>query len=58
MGHVIARLGEAVPRTELERDVRAFAAGVRSEAVPMALRGLCAKLGPHADRLQTLGGVG
>jgi len=50
-----AAAGEVVPRRSLERDVWGFRAGTRSEAVPVAMRRLRAKIG---DALFTVRGVG
>lgn len=55
---LLERAGQVVLRTTLERDVWGFATGTRSEAVPVALRGLRKKLGPHGRRLETLRGRG
>ena len=44
LGYLVARPGQLVTRRELERDVWGFRAGVRSEAVPVCMRRLRAKL--------------
>lgn len=54
--YLAERPGAVVSRAELEREVWRFAEGVRSEAVPVAMRRLRQKLGPGA--LSTVRGEG
>jgi tetratricopeptide (TPR) repeat protein len=59
--YLAQRLGEAVRRDRLEREVFGFRAGTRSEAVPVAIRRLRAKIEPSPDAptlLLTVQGVG
>ncbi|MES2643723.1 MAG: winged helix-turn-helix domain-containing protein [Myxococcota bacterium] len=54
--YLLARVGEVVPRARLEVAVWGFTPGVRSEAVPVAMRRLRQKLG--AGVLETVRGEG
>ena len=52
-----AHAGSVVPRETLEREVWGLHQDVESEAVPVAIRQLRKKLGPHRDLLETIRSV-
>ncbi|MEZ4316303.1 MAG: winged helix-turn-helix domain-containing protein [Myxococcota bacterium] len=55
--YLLARIGQVVPRTELEQEIWGMRPGVRSETVPVTLRNLRRKL-PDDGVLETVRGVG
>jgi len=56
--YLASRAGTVVRREALEQDVWGIHPEVSSEAVPVALRGLRKKLGPHRELLETVRSVG
>lgn len=55
---LMEKRGATVPRADLLRIVWGYRGGVDSRTVDTHMRRLRAKLGPHADRLQTVRGEG
>ncbi|MFO0727975.1 MAG: response regulator transcription factor [Myxococcota bacterium] len=58
LGHLMREAGRVVPRTELLEKVWDMSFDPGSNVVEVHIRNLREKLGPHAERIETVRGVG